>query len=109
MRLPTSYKPALTPRSNPVLSRPHNLLPPSSIEQPKPRAAISSLHGVNGTSPMGIGRPTLSSARSTDDQGVPRAHRREPSPPPSPTRSAASQPPAPSVGGGGAGDSEVAR
>jgi len=116
MRLPTSYKPALTHRSNPVPPRPRSLLPstttrpppssdetaavadhptksmPPSIEQPKPRAAISSL--LHGASPAGVGRPTFP-PRSTDDQFV---HRREqPPPPPSPTRSAVSQPPAAST------------
>jgi hypothetical protein len=132
MRLPTSYNPPLAHRANPVPPRPRNLLP-SSIEQPKPRAAISSLlslpshqpHGANGASPTAIGRPTFSSARSTDDdhhhrQRTPRENnhnhhhyndanrREEPSPPPSPTaRSVVSQPPT-TLGGGG-GDSEAAR
>jgi hypothetical protein len=129
MRLPTSYNPPLAHRANPVLPRPRNLLPPS-IEQPKPRAAISSLlslpsqqpHGVNGASPTAIGRPTFSSARSTGDAHHERtlreynhnhhndANLREPSPPPSPTaRSVVSQPPTTLGGGGGAGDSEAAR
>jgi len=130
MRLPTSYNPPLAYRANPVSPRPRNLLP-SSIEQPKPRAVISSLlslpshqpHGVNGASPTAIGRPTFSTARSTADddhhQRTPREYnhnpnngtnRREPSPPPpSPTaRSAVSQPPT-TLGGGGGGDSEAAR
>lgn len=127
MRLPTSYNPPLTHRANPVLPRPRNLLP-SSIEQPKPRAAIPSLlslpshqhHGANGASPTTIGRPTFSSARSTDEDHHHRtphkhyngANRREPSPPPSPTaRSVVSQPPMilGGGGGGGGGDSEAAR
>ena len=128
MRLPTSYNPPLARRANPVLPRPRNLVPPS-IEQPKPRAAISSLlslpshqaHGANGASPTAIGRPTFSSARSADDAHHQRtsreynhdhhngANRREPSPPPSPTaRSVVSQPPT-TLGGGGGGDSEAAR
>src|SRR6266576_1323348 len=101
MRLPTSYNPPLAHRANPVLPRPRNVLLPPSIEQPKPRAANSSPlslpshqpHGANGASPTAIGRPTLLSARSTDDDNHPRtphkhyngANRREPSPPPSPT------------------------
>lgn len=128
MRLPTSYKPALTHRSNAVPPRPRSLLPsmttrpppssdetaaaatdhptkliPRSIEQPKPRAAISSL--LHGASPAGVGRPTFST-RSTDDQF---AHRREPSP----TRSVVSQPPAASTTAAaaaavlGGGDSEA--
>lgn len=125
MRLPTSYKPALTHRSNTVPPRPRSLLPsmttrpppssgetaaaaadhpansmPPSIEQPKPRAIISSL--LHGASPAGVGRQTFS-ARSTDDQF---AHRREPSP----TRSAVSQPPAASTTATtalGGGDSEA--
>jgi hypothetical protein len=132
MRLPTSYNPPLAHRASPALPRPRNLLPsPSSIEQPKPRAAISSLlslpsqqpHVANGASPTAIGRPTFSSARSADDdhhhQRTPReynnnhyngADRREPSPPPSPTaRSVVSQPPTTLGGGGGGGDSEAAR
>jgi hypothetical protein len=131
MRLPTSYNPPLTHRANPVLPRPRNVLLPSSIEQPKPRAAISSLlslpshqpHGANGASPTPIGRPTFSSARTDDDHHHQRtsreynhnhhngANRREPSPPPSPTaRSVVSQPPmTPGGGGGGGGDSEAAR
>ena len=129
MRLPTSYNPPLAHRANPVLPRPRNLLS-SPIERPTPRAAISSLlslpshqpHGANGASPTAIGRPTFSSARSTDDnhhQRTPReynhnhhngANRREPSPPPSPTaRSVVSQPPTTLGGGGGGGDSEAAR
>jgi hypothetical protein len=130
MRLPTSYNTPLAHRANPAVPRPRNLLPSSSIEQPKPRAAIPSLlslpshqpHGANGASPTAIGRPTFSSTRSTDDdhhhhQRTPReynhshydgADRREPSPPPSPTaRSVVSQPPT-TLGGGG-GDSEAAR
>ena len=128
MRLPASYNPPLAHRMNPVLPRPRNLLPPS-IEQPKPRAAISSLlslpshqpHAANIASPTAIGRPALSSARSADDdhhhQRAPReynpnllngANRREPSPPPSPTaRSVMSQPPMTTLAGGG--DSEAAR
>jgi hypothetical protein len=132
MRLPTSYNPPLAHRANPVLPRTRNLLP-SSIEQPKPRAAISSPlsllshqpNGANGAgaSPTTIGRPTFSSARGTDDdhhrQRTPReyshyngANRREPSPPPSPTaRSVVSQPATTTLGGeaGGGGDSEAAR
>ena len=131
MRLPTSYNPPLAHRVNPVLPRPRNHLP-LSIEQPTPRAAISSLlslpshqpHGANGASPTAIVRPTFSSARSTDDdrhhrQRTPReynhnqysgANPREPSPPPSPTaRSVVSQPPTTLGGGGGGGDSEAAR
>ena len=126
MRLPTSYNPPLAHRANPVLPRPRNLLLPSSIEQPKPRAAVSSLlsspshqpHGANGASPTtAIGRPTFSSARSTDDNHhhprTPHKHHncanhRGPSPPPSPTaRSVVSQPPTTTLGGGG--DSEAAR
>jgi hypothetical protein len=132
MRLPTSYNPPLAHRANPVLPRPRTVLLPSSIEQPKPRAAISSLlslpshqpHGANGASPTPIGRPTFSSARTHDDDHHQRtsreynhnhhydgANRREPSPPPSPTaRSVVSQPPmTPGGGGGGGGDSEAAR
>lgn len=133
MRLPTSYNPPLAHRANPVPPRPRTVLLPSSIEQPKPRAAISSLlslpshqpHGANGASPTPIGRPTFSSARSTDDhhQRTPREYnhnhhydganrREEPSPPPSPTaRSVVSQPPTTlgGGGGGGGGDSEAAR
>jgi hypothetical protein len=94
MRLPTSYKPPLAHRANPVLPSPRNQLL-SSIEQPKPRAAISSLlslpHGVNGASTTAIGRPTFSSARSTDDT----------------VRSVVSQPPG--RGDGGGGDPEAAR
>ena len=128
MRLPTSYNPPLAHRANPVLPRPRNLLP-LSIEQPKPRAAISSLlslpshppHGANIASPTAIGRPAFSSARSVDDdhhhQRTLREHnhnhlnganRRESSPPPSPTaRSVASQPPMTTLAGGG--DSSAAR
>ena len=68
-----------------------------SIEQPKPRAGISSLlslpspnHNLHGASPTGVGRPTFS-ARSTDDHNG--AHRHGLLlPPPSPMRSALSQP-----------------
>ena len=130
MRLPTSYKPALTHRSKTVPPRHRSLLPsmttgppPSdetaaaedqprrsmlpSIEQPKPRAGISSLlslpsHPLHGASPMAIGRPTFST-RSTDDHSG--ARRREPLPSPT-SRSAVSQPPAATLGGG---DSETAR
>ena len=131
MRLPTSYKPALTHRSKTVPPRPRSLLPsmttgpppsdeaaaaaedqptrlmPPSIEQPKPRAGISSLlslpsHPLHGARPTAIGRPTFST-RSTDDHSG--ARRREPLPSPT-ARSAVSQPPAATLGGG---DSETAR
>ena len=142
MRLPTSYTPALAHRSKTVPPRPRSLLPSTSarpppsdetaaehltrpaIEQPKPRAGISSLlslhspnHNLHGASPTGVGRPTFS-ARSTDDHNG--AYRRGLLlPPPSPTRSAVSQPAAASTGTGtaataafalgGGGDSEAAR
>ena len=141
MRLPTSYTPALTHRSKTVPPRPRSLLPSTTtrpplsdetaaehptrptIEQPKPRAGISSLlslhspnHNLHGASPTGVGRPTFS-ARSTDDHNG--AYRRGLlMPPPSPTRSAVSQPAAAASTGtaataafalGGGGDSEAAR
>ena len=143
MRLPTSYTPALAHRSKTVPPRPRSLLPSTSarpppsdetaaehptrptIEQPKPRAGISSLlslhspnHNLHGASPTGVGRPTFS-ARSTDDHNG--AYRRGLlMPPPSPTRSAVSQPAAAASTGtgtaataafalGGGGDSEAAR
>lgn len=124
MRLPTSYNQPLAHRADPVLPRPRNLLP-TSIEQPKSRAAISSLlslpshqpHGANGASPTAIDRPTFSSARSADDhhRRTPRefshnqhngANRLERSPPSPTVRSVVSQPPT-TLGGGG--DSETAR
>jgi hypothetical protein len=141
MRLPTSYTPALAHRSKTVPPRPRSLLPSTSarpppsdetaadhptrpsIEQPKPRAGISSLlslpsqHNLHGASPTGVGRPTFS-ARSTDDHNG--AYRRGLLlPPPSPTRSTVSQPAAVASTGtaataaafvlGGGGDSEAAR
>lgn len=133
MRLPTSYKPALTHRSKTAPPRPRSLLPstparpppsadetaadyptgPSSIiEQPKPRAGISSLLSLppRPTTAHVGGRPTFS-ARSTDDHNA--AYRRErlPPPPSSPTaRSAVSQPAATATAAlSGGADSEAAR
>ena len=102
MRLPTSYKPALTHRSNPMPPRPRNLLMSTPVHPPSPdavaRAAISPLHPPSSpsrrrhrpTADPSPGRPKLpffpSAPRSSTDAA---AGPREPSP----TRSAASQPP----------------
>ncbi|KAH9079630.1 hypothetical protein EDB83DRAFT_2343719 [Lactarius deliciosus] len=41
MRLPTSYKPALAHRSNPMPPRPRNPLPPTPVRPPSPDAAAA--------------------------------------------------------------------
>jgi hypothetical protein len=120
MRLPTSYKPVLAHRPNPLPPRPRNLLPSSparpaspdeearaqpdhgrptrppttpSILQPRPRTAA-----VGGASPAGK-LTIFSSVRRERSVDAPReyyaAHRE-----PSPTRTAVSQPPLVSCGSG---------
>ncbi|KAH9180760.1 hypothetical protein EDB89DRAFT_2122162 [Lactarius sanguifluus] len=60
MRLPTSYKPAPTHRSNPMPPRPRNPLPPTPVRPPSPDAAAATADETDAVQE----RPTRARARA---------------------------------------------